>query len=110
MPDWYNGPPPAEAVHLLNTVTQGNCLDLLPRVASGSVDMVMTSPPYDNLRAYKGYSFDFEGVARELYRVVKPGGVVVWVVNDATVDGSESGTHLGKRCSLRILASVCMTR
>ena len=77
---------------LLNTVTQGNCLDLLPRVASGSVDMVMTSPPYDNLRTYKGYSFDFEGVARELYRMVRPGGVVVWVVGDATVDGSETGT------------------
>jgi site-specific DNA-methyltransferase (adenine-specific) len=76
----------------LNTVTQGDCLDLLPRVASGSVDMVMTSPPYDNLRAYKGYSFDFEGVARELYRVVKPGGVVVWVVADATQNGSETGT------------------
>lgn len=76
----------------LNSITQGNCLDLLARVASGSVDMVMTSPPYDNLRTYKGYSFDFEGVARELYRVVKPGGVVVWVVGDGTKDGSESGT------------------
>ena len=76
----------------MNTVTEGNCLDLLPRIASNFVDMVMTSPPYDNLRTYKGYSFDFEGVARELYRVVKPGGVVVWVVGDATVDGSETGT------------------
>lgn len=78
--------------HLLNTVTQGDCLTLLAEVPDESVDMVMTSPPYDNLRAYKGYSFDFEGVARELWRVVKPGGVVVWVVGDATVNGSETGT------------------
>ena len=76
----------------LNTITQGDCLDLLPRVESRSVDMVMTSPPYDSLRVYKGYSFDFEGVARELYRVVKPGGIVVWVIGDATQNGSETGT------------------
>jgi DNA modification methylase len=79
-------------VEILNQVLCGDCLELLPHVADASVDMVMTSPPYDNLRAYKGYSFDFEGVARELYRVVKPGGVVVWVVADATQNGSETGT------------------
>lgn len=56
------------------------------------VDLTVTSPPYDNLRTYNGYCFDFESVARELYRVTKPGGVVVWNVNDATVDGSETGT------------------
>ena len=54
---------------LLNTVTQGACLTLLAAVASGSIDMVMTSPPYDNLRAYKGYSFNFEGVASSPRRV-----------------------------------------
>ena len=57
-----------------------------------SVDLVVTSPPYDNLRTYNGYSFDFESVAKELYRVTKQGGVVVWVVGDATIDGSETGT------------------
>lgn len=57
-----------------------------------SVDLTVTSPPYDDLRAYEGYSFDFENVARELYRVTKPGGVVVWIVGDATVKGSETGT------------------
>ena len=76
----------------LNKTYQGNCLELLPQVPNDFVDMVLTSPPYDDLRKYKGYAFDFEGVARELYRVVKPGGVVVWVVGDATVDGSETGT------------------
>lgn len=61
-------------------------------VPDESIDLTVTSPPYDNLRDYKGYVFDFENVAKELYRVTKQGGVVVWVVGDATVNGSESGT------------------
>ena len=56
------------------------------------IDLTVTSPPYDNLRKYNGYSFDFENVAKELYRVTKQGGVVVWVVGDATIKGSETGT------------------
>ena len=56
------------------------------------IDLTVTSPPYDNLRTYNGYSFDFESIAKELYRVTKEGGVVVWVVGDATVKGSETGT------------------
>jgi len=54
--------------------------------------LTVTSPPYDNLRDYKGYSFDFASIAKELYRVTKQGGVVVWVVGDATINGSETGT------------------
>lgn len=57
----------------------------------GFVDLTVTSPPYDDLRAYNGYVFDFEAIAQELFRVTKDGGVVVWVVNDKTVDGSETG-------------------
>jgi site-specific DNA-methyltransferase (adenine-specific) len=56
------------------------------------IDLTITSPPYDNLRTYNGYTFDFEGIAKELYRVTKQGGVVVWVVGDATIKGSETGT------------------
>jgi site-specific DNA-methyltransferase (adenine-specific) len=56
------------------------------------IDLTVTSPPYDNLRDYEGYTFDFEAIARELYRVTKQGGVVVWVVGDATFNGSETGT------------------
>lgn len=52
----------------------GNCLDLLKEMPAESVDMVMTSPPYDNLREYNGYSFDFEGIAKELYRIARIGG------------------------------------
>jgi site-specific DNA-methyltransferase (adenine-specific) len=64
----------------------------MKRMPDGFVDLVVTSPPYDNLRTYNGYSFDFDSVVKQLFRVVKDGGVVVWVVGDATVDGSETGT------------------
>ncbi len=67
-------------------------LETMAKMPDCFVDLTVTSPPYDNLRDYKGYSFDFENVAKELFRVTKEGGVVVWVVGDATVKGSESGT------------------
>jgi site-specific DNA-methyltransferase (adenine-specific) len=57
-----------------------------------SIDLTVTSPPYDNLRKYNGFTFDHEAIAQQLYRVTKPGGVVVWVVGDATIKGSETGT------------------
>ena len=69
-----------------------NCLDTMKGMASDSVDLVVTSPPYDNLRTYNGYSFDFESIAKELSRIIKPGGVIVWVVGDATIQGTETGT------------------
>ena len=75
-----------------NTIYNENCLDTMARMPDNFLDLTVTSPPYDNLRDYKGYSFDFEGVAKELFRVTKQGGVVVWVVGDATINGSESGT------------------
>ena len=56
------------------------------------IDLVVTSPPYDERRTYKGYSFDFENIANELYRVTKQGGVVVWVVNDSSYGANETGT------------------
>jgi len=75
-----------------DAVICGNCVDVMGSMPDECIDLVVTSPPYDNLRTYNGYSFDFENVAKELFRIIKPGGVVVWVVGDATVDGSESGT------------------
>jgi len=77
---------------LINQIFVENCLETMNRMPNGFVDLVVTSPPYDNLRAYNGYSFDFHSVVDQLFRVVKPGGVVVWIVGDATVNGSESGT------------------
>ena len=76
----------------LNKIYCCNCLDLMLRMPDNFVDLTVTSPPYDNLRTYKGYDFDFESIAKELYRVTKIGGVVVWVVGDATIKGSETGT------------------
>jgi DNA modification methylase len=55
------------------------------------IDLTVTSPPYDNLRTYKGFEFDYKAMLKELYRVTKKGGVVVWIVNDATINGSETG-------------------
>ena len=71
---------------------QGNCSEILKTLPENSIDLTVTSPPYDNLRDYNGYDFNFEGIAKELYRVTKQGGVVVWVVGDATIKGSETGT------------------
>jgi site-specific DNA-methyltransferase (adenine-specific) len=76
----------------LDRIYNEDCLQGMRRMEAESVDLTVTSPPYDNLRTYNGYCFDFENIARELYRVTKQGGVVVWVVGDATIEGSETGT------------------
>lgn len=76
----------------LNKIYCGDCLDLMREMPDKCIDLTITSPPYDNLREYKGYSFRFEEIAKELFRITKDGGVVVWVVGDATVNGSETGT------------------
>lgn len=76
----------------MNKIIQGDCLEVMKTLENNSIDLTVTSPPYDNLRTYNGYTFDFEGIAKELYRVTKQGGVVVWVVGDATIKGSETGT------------------
>jgi DNA modification methylase len=70
----------------------GDSAIVLKSLGSNTIDLTVTSPPYDNLRTYKGYCFDFENIAKELYRVTKTGGVVVWVIGDATIKGSETGT------------------
>lgn len=75
-----------------NVILTGDNVEIMQKMADDSIDLTITSPPYDGLRTYNGYSFDFENVAKELYRITKPGGVVVWVVGDSTVKGSESGT------------------
>lgn len=76
-----------------NYIAHGDCLKLMQEaLPDNCIDLTVTSPPYDNLRNYNCFEWDFEGVARELFRVTKQGGVVVWVVADATIDGSETGT------------------
>ena len=86
-------------------------LKFMSNLPEGCVDLTVTSPPYDNLRSYDGFSWDFEGVARELYRITKEGGVVVWIVGDATIDGSETGTSFKqalffKECGFNLLDTM----
>ena len=70
-----------------------DCIDGMKNLPDNCIDLTVTSPPYDNLRVYNGNpTWDFEAVAKELYRITKQGGVVVWVVGDQTTNGSESGT------------------
>ena len=80
----------------VNQVYQGDSAEMMKKLPDNFIDLTVTSPPYDNLRDYKGYSFDFETIAKELFRITKEGGVVVWVVGDATIKGSETGTSFGQ--------------
>ena len=77
---------------------QGDCLDVMKEIKDDSIDLTVTSPPYDNLRTY-GMDIDktwgehiWKPIIEQLYRITKYGGVVVWVVGDATIKGSETGT------------------
>lgn len=78
------------------TLIQSDCITAMRFMPADSVDLTVTSPPYDDLRTYEDeveWNFDiFKEVANELYRITKPGGVVVWVIGDSTVNGSESGS------------------
>lgn len=85
----------------INQLYNEDCLDTMSRMEDNVIDCTITSPPYDDIRNYNnkikglsdefnGYSFPFEDIAKELYRVTKDGGIVVWIVNDATHNGSET--------------------
>jgi len=76
----------------LNEIIHGDAVEIMKALPPDSIDLVVTSPPYDELRRYNGYSFNFEGMAKSLFRVIKKGGVVVWVVGDQTIKGDETGT------------------
>lgn len=88
---------------LLNKISCGNSVDLMKLIPDNSIDLTITSPPYDNLRTYKDkikdgvvfdeyFSFPFVDMSKELFRITKDGGIVVWVVNDQIINGGESGT------------------
>jgi len=76
----------------LNKIYNESNLETMAKMPDNFIDLTVTSPPYDGLRTYNGYSFPFEDIAKELYRITKEGGVLVWVVGDSCIDGSESGT------------------
>ncbi len=76
----------------LEKIYNEDCLITMGNMHDNYVDLVITSPPYDNIRNYKGYQFEFEKIAKELFRILKTGGILIWVVADATIEGSETGT------------------
>ena len=87
----------------LNQIINGDSVEVMKSMPDGCVDLTVTSPPYDSLRSYQdlidgmkdeynGYSFPFEQMAQELYRITAKGGVIVWVVGDAVIRGSETGS------------------
>jgi len=91
------------SVNYINNVVCGNAVEVLSTLPENTFDLTVTSPPYDNLRTYNGkikdevvfedgFSFPFVEMAKELYRVTKKGGVVVWVVNDQVKNGGETGS------------------
>ena len=75
---------------ITNKFICGHNVDVLKEFPDNLVDLVVTSPPYNTLRKYKGFNFDFPGIAEQLTRVLKLGGVIVWVVGDSVVDSSET--------------------
>lgn len=90
----------------------GDCLKRMEEIPDSSIDLTVTSPPYDNLRTYNGNNalwgdHVWEAVIKDLYRVTKEGGVVVWIVGDATIKGSETGTSFrqalwAKKCGFNL--------
>ena len=95
----------------VNKIYNENCLETMAKMPDNFIDLTVTSPPYDNLRNYNGYDFDFESIAKGLFRVTKKGGVVVWVVGDATINGSETGTSFKqvlflKECGFNLFDTI----
>ena len=85
----------AKNMESLNKVILGDCQMGLKMIDSDSIQLTVTSPPYDDLRSYNQvhWNFDiFKIIAQELYRVTSKGGIVVWIVNDSVNKGSETGT------------------
>lgn len=83
----------------------------MSRFPDECIDLTVTSPPYDNLRKYNGYVFDYKATLEQLYRVTKNGGAVVWVVSDATRNGDESGSSFrqalyAKDCGFNLLDTM----
>lgn len=76
----------------MNKAVNMDCVEYMRTLPNDLIDLTITSPPYDNIREYHGFIFDYEATISELFRITKPGGVVVWIVSDQTVDGSETGT------------------
>lgn len=91
----------------LNEIYESDCLAFMAGMKAECVDCVVTSPPYDKLRHYQGYAFNCAKVASSLYRVVKKGGVVVWVVGDAVIKGNKTLTSFKHALSFQETGFNC---
>ena len=78
-------------MYKLNDIYRVDAVKGMKKLKDNTIDLTVTSPPYGEIRTYNGFKWDFKATAKQLYRVTKPGGVVVWVVADQVIDGSESG-------------------
>jgi site-specific DNA-methyltransferase (adenine-specific) len=86
-------PPPKQITALeFNKIYHANCVDFMKEMEDNLVDLTVTSPPYDNLRNYNGYRFQFEEITEQLFRITKKGGIVVWVVGDKINNGNKTLT------------------
>lgn len=84
-----------------NKIFNENCIDTMAAMQPESVDMVLTSPPYDDLRNYNGFDLPLEKIIKGLYWILKKGGVVIWVVGDKTEKGSETGSSFKQALSFK---------
>jgi len=82
------------------TIYHGDCREILPQL-DVKVDLIVTSPPYDDLRDYGGYGFDFVDLPALFYKAIGEGGALVWVVGDKMIDGSESCTSFKQALAFR---------
>ena len=76
----------------LDNIYCDDCVKFMQKLSDNFIDLTVTSPPYDNLRDYNGYKFECDKIAKELYRITKKGGIVVWVVGDKVIKGNKSLT------------------
>lgn len=75
----------------INQIICGDCNQVMSEWPDECIDLTVTSPPYDNLRTYNNkYIFNFKGIADQLYRIIKPEGVLIWVIGDSSIGGGES--------------------
>ena len=79
-------------VNFVDNIICSECVEYMAQMPDNFIDLTVTSPPYDNLRKYNGFMLNCENIVKELYRVTKPGGVVVWVVGDAIKKGNKTLT------------------
>ena len=77
----------------INKIYNEDCLKTMSKMDDCFIDLIITSPPYDNMRSYEGNNFyEFEKIAKSIFRIIKKGGVLVWVIGDQTIKSNETGT------------------